>query len=103
MNIYVKNRKQAFSIDAREIAPFDATEDMFNDDALKSLHGPLAIAVPGEVKGYVEAHNKFGKLKWEKLLEPSLELCKEGFYMTKHLTTSYMSKFNRTNVNELIR
>ncbi|KAM7347466.1 uncharacterized protein ACRADG_007032 [Cochliomyia hominivorax] len=102
MNIYIKNRKQAFSVDAREIAPFAATEDMFNDDELKSLHGPLSIAVPGEVMGYGRAHNKFGKLPWEKLLEPSLKLCKEGFYMTRHLSNAYMSKFNRTDINEMI-
>lgn len=103
MNIYVKSHKQAFSVDAREVAPFAATQDMFNDDIKLSLHGGLSIAVPGELMGYDKAHSKFGKLPWKKLIEPSLKLCKEGFYMTKHLNAAYTSKFNRTKSNEILR
>ncbi|XP_065365732.1 glutathione hydrolase 1 proenzyme isoform X2 [Calliphora vicina] len=102
MNIYVKSHKQAFSVDAREVAPFAATQDMFEDDIKLSLHGGLSIAVPGELMGYDKAHSKFGKLPWKKLVEPSLKLCKEGFYMTKHLNAAYTSKFNRTISNEIL-
>ncbi|XP_046801370.1 LOW QUALITY PROTEIN: glutathione hydrolase 1 proenzyme [Lucilia cuprina] len=102
MNIYVKSHKQAFSVDAREVAPFATTQDMFNDDIKLSLHGGLSIAVPGELMGYERAHSKFGKLPWKKLVEPSLKLCKEGFYMTKHLHAAYSSKFNRTKSDEIL-
>lgn len=103
MNIYVKSHKQAFSVDAREVAPFATTEDMFEKDINLSLHGGLSIAVPGELMGYERAHNKFGKLPWKKLVEPSLQLCKDGFYMTKHLNAAYTSKFNRTKSTEMLR
>jgi gamma-glutamyltranspeptidase/glutathione hydrolase/leukotriene-C4 hydrolase len=36
------------------------------------------VAVPGEIAGYWEAHQKFGKLAWARLFEPTIELCKNG-------------------------
>lgn len=47
--------------------------------------GGLAVAVPGEVAGYWEAHQKFGKLKWNELFEPSIELCEKGFRVNHFL------------------
>lgn len=103
MNIYVKSHKQAYSVDAREVAPFATTEDMFGKEIDLSLHGGLSIAVPGELMGYERAHSKFGKLPWKKLVEPSLKLCKEGFYMTKHMKGAYINKFNRTKSDDILR
>lgn len=103
MNIYDKKHKTAFSVDAREVAPFAATRDMFDNSPNASVHGGLSIAVPGELMGYQKAYEKFGKLPWEKLIEPSLKLCKEGFYMAKHHIKAYTSKFGRMQSEELLR
>lgn len=50
--------------------------------------GPLSIATPGEVKGYWEAHQRFGKLPWKHLISPTVEVCRNGFEMTKHMEDS---------------
>lgn len=48
----------------------------------KSLDGQLAAGVPGSVAGMVEAHQKYGKLKWEDLVAPAIRLAGDGFKIT---------------------
>lgn len=52
--------------------------------------GPLSVAVPGELKGYFTAHQRFGKLKWEEIIQPSIELCEKGYEMSQHQYTSIL-------------
>lgn len=85
MNIYIKSDERAYSVDAREVAPYAANSDLFNDKEDLKEYGALTIAVPGELKGYHKAHQRFGKLPWKQLVEPSINLCETGFYMTSHI------------------
>lgn len=41
--------------------------------------GATAAGVPGEVKGFHEAWKKYGKLPWKDLVQPSIEMAKNGF------------------------
>lgn len=104
MNVYIKDDKQAYAVDGREVAPFGATEDRYsNADSQDLLHGPLSIAVPGELMGYHKAHERFGKLPWKKLVEPSLEICKNGFYVTKHQYNALAYKDKHMRNNTILR
>lgn len=49
------------------------------------LKGGLAVAVSGELKGYWDLHQKYGKLKWSELFEPTIRLCREGHIVSKFL------------------
>ena len=79
-----KNFNVSYTLNAREMAPLKATEDMFVNES--SLVGGLAIAVPGQVKGLHHLHQKFGKLGWDKILQPTIDLAKNGYATSEHLS-----------------
>lgn len=78
--IYNRQKGTVESLVAREMAPAAAHPHMFAN--ISSLHGATAIAVPGELKGYWELHQKYGKLPWKRLFEPTIDLCKSGVPIT---------------------
>jgi gamma-glutamyltranspeptidase/glutathione hydrolase len=50
--------------------------------------GYLVIGVPGTVKGFWEASRRYGKLDWKTVVEPALNLAREGFIVDEVLAGS---------------
>ncbi|KAG9077418.1 hypothetical protein FS749_010710, partial [Ceratobasidium sp. UAMH 11750] len=73
------------TIDFREFAPGAATELMYaNKTGSPSQVGGLAVAVPGELRGFELLHKRHGKLPWKKIFEPVIEVAK-GFKVSREL------------------
>ncbi|XP_053609314.1 glutathione hydrolase 1 proenzyme-like isoform X2 [Plodia interpunctella] len=85
MTVYIKDEEKAYTINAREKAPMAATTDMFHGSSDKATKGPLAVAVPGELRGMWAAYQRWGRLPWATLVEPVIEICRNGFVMSKPL------------------
>jgi len=89
---------KVWSVDANSIAPAAAHEHMFEilparpegtssnereyfcrvkDDA--NIYGPLSIGPPGMMAGMGTVWERWGRLKWPQIVEPSLSLLEQGF------------------------
>eukprot|EP00058_Branchiostoma_floridae_P026464 XP_002611955.1 hypothetical protein BRAFLDRAFT_91839 [Branchiostoma floridae] len=55
-----------------------ATENMYQRNFTLSTLGGLAVAVPGEIRAFWEAHQRYGKLPWKDLFQPAIQLAEEG-------------------------
>ena len=46
--------------------------------------GYRAVATPGSLKGWSEAHARFGALPWAQIIEPAIGLAEDGFLLRPH-------------------
>ncbi len=85
MLVWPGNGKEPVVIDYRETAPAAATEDMFAKGV--DPFSAIVAGVPGTVRGFALAHQKFGKLPWKDVVLPAVKLAEEGFPVTAGLAT----------------
>lgn len=83
MTIQLADGRKTF-LDFREKAPLAATANMYldaNGNVIKGLstHGHLAVGVPGTVSGMEVALQKYGTMKRQAVIAPSIELADKGF------------------------
>ncbi|KAL8925685.1 MAG: hypothetical protein Q9208_003368 [Pyrenodesmia sp. 3 TL-2023] len=69
-------------IDFRETAPAAAFQGMYNNDTRLSLFGGLASGVPGELRGLEYLHKHFGRLPWSHVMQPAINVARNGFEIT---------------------
>lgn len=86
MLVYMKKEDRVVAFDYRSMAP-SATKlaDYVGGDGKlngKEEAGYMASGVPGTVAGLWLAHKKFGKLPWNKLVEPAAKLAGDGIHVT---------------------
>ena len=85
------------ALDYREKAPAKAHRDMYLDKngkviADKSTLGALAVGVPGTIAGIFEVYEKFGSLPIGELIQPAIDLARNGLLITELQANSYMNK-----------
>ncbi len=104
MVIRLKNGETA-ALDYREKAPALANRDMYLDSLKNvipnlSTEGHLAAGVPGTVAGLFAAHQKYGKLPMQKLIEPAIRLAEKGYRISESEASrlnAYQEAFRKWN------
>ena len=96
MTIYLADEDRYTTLDFRERAPLAATADMYLGEDGRPVRGLnyrgwLAPGVPGTVAGFELAHQTYGHLPWERLVEPAVRLADEGILLTPYLAGSLAS------------
>ncbi|OFY66774.1 MAG: gamma-glutamyltransferase [Bacteroidetes bacterium RBG_13_43_22] len=95
-------------IDFREKAPLGASRDMYLDDDGNVIEGSsteahLAAGVPGSVDGLIKIHSKYGRLSFRKVIQPAIDLAKNGYSLTEEQARSLNDNreyFIRKNKNK---
>jgi len=94
MLVRFPDTEEAVAIDFREKAPGRATVDMYLDEEGKPVRertraGHLAVGVPGTVKGFELAMQNYGRLSWQDVVQPAIELAEKGFKLNKLRAQSF--------------
>ncbi len=79
--VLMKNKGKVEALNASGPAPKKATVDFFREKgwSLIPSDGPLSIAVPGIVDGWMELHSKYGTLELERLASDAIGCARHGF------------------------
>jgi len=112
MLVHVASEGKTYAIDFNGRAPRNANPEMYNVtgpapaggihlfdvEGEANREGPLSVTVPATCAGLCEAHQRFGVLPLEQVLEPAIQLASDGFeanwYLTLYAANS-MDAFNR--------
>ena len=107
--VYFDNKKkEVITLDGRETAPLLVKEDLFQDsngNPLKffdAVVGGKSVGTPGTPALLEEAYKRWGKTKWSLLFKDAINLSKNGFVISKKLSSSIsrsknsLSKFENT-------
>jgi gamma-glutamyltranspeptidase/glutathione hydrolase len=108
--VYRNNDGKKGALDFREKAPITAHKDMYLDSLgnvidKKSTLGAYAVGVPGSVAGLFEVHKKFGSLPMKELIQPAIDLARNGIIITKNQESDLdnaTERFNKVNNYETI-
>ncbi len=88
-------------VDFREIAPANATLDLYLDAEGKNngntMLGGLASGIPGDVAGmlYMLENYGSGKLSREEILAPAIRIAEEGLYISQYAANSITDAYEK--------
>ena len=103
MVIYLTKDKRVITIDSRETAPSSFTPAVFLEngkeiDFEKAVASGAAVGVPGTVRGWHEALERYGTMNFKQVLAPAIDVANKGFTVSEifsHLTRENERKFQQ--------
>jgi gamma-glutamyltranspeptidase/glutathione hydrolase len=103
MVVYLAKDRRVITIDHRETAPATTTPALFIEDGKEmdvetAVASGLSVGVPGTVRGWHEALQRYGSMSLAQVLAPAITVAEEGFTVDanfSHLVQQNERKFNR--------
>ncbi len=102
LQVYNGKTGESLCIDFHGRAPLRASADMYSDKVIGRLRqdlwhlegninaiGHLAVATPGNLLGYWELHQRFGRMSWKEVMQPAIDLASKGFAVGAELATTW--------------
>lgn len=86
--VYMRKTGKVEALNASGPAPKKATIDFFREKGHTKVptEGPLSIAVPGAVDGWMELHNRYGTLELPRVAADAIAYARDGFPISNHLS-----------------
>lgn len=101
MVIYLAKEKRVITIDHRETAPASFTPTVFQQDGKEMdfetvVASGRSVGVPGTVRGWHEALDRYGSMSFKQVLAPAIDVASKGFKVNDnfaHLVQESQTKF----------
>ena len=101
MVVYLAKDQRVITIDHRETAPASFTPQAFLEkgkpvDFDTAVASGAAVGVPGTVRGWHEALERYGTMRFKQVLAPAIDVAEKGYTVTEifsHLTAQNERKF----------
>lgn len=101
MVIYLARDRRVITIDHRETAPASFTPTVFLNDGKQRdfeqvVASGMSVGVPGTVRGWHEALDRYGSMRFRQVLAPAIEVADKGFKVNAnfaHLVQENEAKF----------
>jgi gamma-glutamyltranspeptidase/glutathione hydrolase len=80
--VYDAKRGEAHYLDASGKIPIGVDSDVYRaptPDHMENRRNAKAVSTPGAANAWEAMSERFGKLPWEELLEPAIQVAEEGF------------------------
>ena len=86
--VHMKKSGKVEALNSSGPAPKKASIDYFREKGLNAVpvSGPLSIAVPGAVDGWLELHKRYGTKELTRLAADAIKIARDGFPVHRELT-----------------
>jgi gamma-glutamyltranspeptidase/glutathione hydrolase len=91
MMIYLAKDKRVITLDHREMAPASFSPTTFQEngkeiDFEQAVASGLSVGVPGTVRGWHEALDRYGSMSFKQVLAPAIAVATNGFTLNQNFT-----------------
>jgi gamma-glutamyltranspeptidase/glutathione hydrolase len=91
MMIYLAKDKRVITLDHREVAPASFSPSTFLENGKEigfeqAVASGLSVGVPGTVRGWHEALDRYGSMSFKQVLAPAIAVASNGFQLNENFT-----------------